>query len=345
MTTPTNRIFDSGVCLSLEEMQAYIDGSLKGADLNRVERHLLDCEMCEDALEGLKNSPNATANIDLIDEAIDRMTESKPKVIFPWKIAAAFALIFASTLTLWLVIPKNDENKLAEKSVDSNQQLINSDQSVVAEPTSPTSTSNSIPAQDQAQQNGNSSSAPAAGSPTPQVTTSRMAMEVSPNKNSREDVVADEVAEKTQGFAVSQEEALEPQMAPPVEISKKAKADNVKEEKVNVAEAEKFSSAKMYESAPAVTMAAKDVKANKIATDEFLNSGIKELEKGEYKKAEQIFISYLAMESPKRDQAYWYLSKIYIHQKDNSKAKKMLNAVIKENKSFVKEAQEALSKL
>jgi TolA-binding protein len=101
----------------------------------------------------------------------------------------------------------------------------------------------------------------------------------------------------------------------------------------------------MYESAPAVTMAAKDVKANKIATDEFLNSGIKELEKGEYKKAEQIFISYLAMESPKRDQAYWYLSKIYIHQKDNSKAKKMLNAVIKENKSFVKEAQEALSKL
>jgi hypothetical protein len=301
--------------------------------------------MCEDALEGLKNSPNATANIDLIDEDIDRMTESKPKVIFPWKIAAAFALIFASTLTLWLVIPKQSENKLAEKSVDNNQQLINSDQSVAAETTSPTSTSHSIPAQDQAQQNGNSSSAPAAGSPTPQVTTSRMAMEVTPNKNSREDVVADEVAEKTQGFAASQEEALEPQMAPPVEISKKATADNVKEEKANVAEAEKFSSAKMYESAPAVIMATKDEKGNQNTDNLLLTTAITQIETGDYISAEKNLKTYLKTASPKKDQAYWYLSKIYIHQKDNSNAKKMLNAVIKENKSFVKEAQEALSKL
>lgn len=40
-------------CLTQEQMLAYIDGKLSAADQHTCERHMADCEMCEDAMEGL----------------------------------------------------------------------------------------------------------------------------------------------------------------------------------------------------------------------------------------------------------------------------------------------------
>jgi TolA-binding protein len=343
MTNSTNRIFDSGECLSLEEMQAYIDGSLSGAALNRVERHLLDCEMCEDALEGLKNSPNATANIEFIDDAIDRMTESKPKVIFPWKIAAAFALIFASTLTLWLVIPKGGENKLAEKTVTQEQQLINSDQSVAPEPAQATA-ADPIP-QPQSQSSA-SSEAPLA--------TSYSA--ISKNQEVRDEVVAykevlteeitrtDDAKNSAAGISSDLAESVPPAAAP-AEVSKKTTSTKYKEEQSLKRESENISAAKVFEKGEVTTSATKDYKANQGSDNLYLTAAITQIENGDYKGAEKNLKKYLLLDSPKKDQAYWYLSKVYLHYKDTKKAKEMLNAVIKENKAFMKEAQEELSKL
>lgn len=343
MTTPTNRIFDSGVCLTLEEMHAYNNGTLNGKELNRVERHLLDCEMCEDALEGLKNSPNAEANIDFIDDAIDRMTESKPKVIFPWKIAAAFALIFASTLTLWFVIPKNGENKLAEKTVTQEQQLINSDQSVAPEPAQTTiADPNSQPQT----QSSATSEAPMA--------TSYSA--ISKNQEVRDEVVADKevVAEEltitdnvksSAGNASSDVAESVAPVAAPAEVSKKAITGKYKEEESMKRESDNISAAKVFEKGEVTTSATKDYKAVQGSDNLYLTAAITQIENGDYKGAEKNLKEYLKLDSPKKDQAYWYLSKVYLHNNDTKRAKEMLKAVIKENKALVKEAQEELSKL
>ena len=47
-------LFDqSGQCCSLKQMQQYIAGTLSREEMLRVERHLADCTLCSDALEGL----------------------------------------------------------------------------------------------------------------------------------------------------------------------------------------------------------------------------------------------------------------------------------------------------
>lgn len=43
----------SDPCLTQEQMLAYIDGKLSAADQHACEKHIADCNLCEDALEGL----------------------------------------------------------------------------------------------------------------------------------------------------------------------------------------------------------------------------------------------------------------------------------------------------
>ena len=41
-------------CIPEEKLLNYIEGKLSPQDANSVEQHLLECELCSDALEGLK---------------------------------------------------------------------------------------------------------------------------------------------------------------------------------------------------------------------------------------------------------------------------------------------------
>ncbi len=345
MTHPTNRIFDSGICLTLEEMQAYNDETLTGKELNRVERHLLDCEMCDDAIEGLKMAPNATSNIEFINTAIDHLTLAKPKVIFPWKIAAAFALIFGSTLTLWLIIPKGEVNKMADKEINNGQQITNSDQAVATTPTETTSNYSKGQVQPIIQSSTEEFKKPIA---TSEVSKSKFGTMQDVVKNKA--VVADEnikemIAEnKSQGTAYAEMETVTSKAVAPSEMSKKTTADLQKEEESEKKEVDN-STAKVYETNQVFLATTKEKKTHSLPQDLYLNTAIKQIESGDFTSAQNNLISYLKMESPKKDQAYWYLSKVYLQKKDNKKAIEMLNAVIKENKSFVKEAQEELTKL
>lgn len=347
MTSEINRIFDSGECLTLEEMQSYIDERVSGKELNRMERHLLDCEMCNDAMDGLRNTPDAKLNLEHIDDDITELFAMKPEIIFPWQIAAAFALIFVSTLTLWLVIPKADENKLAEKTGTQEQQFINSDQSAATVPAPVASTPPQKQNQTQPQAIVYETQAPMATS----------YVSIGKNSTIREEevtakvVMADEAsrdinAEKSaEGAVMSELQTVSPQSAAPAEMNKKATADKYKEEELKPKDEAAFSSIKNYESSQAVTIGKNDKNSSSLPPELYLNTAITQIESGDYFSAEKNLISYLQLESPKRDQAYWYLSKIYLHNNDDKKAKEMLTAVIKENKSFVKEAQVALTKL
>lgn len=72
-----NNILKTGPCLTVAEIKAYIDQSLTGEQLHKVERHLLDCPLCSDAVEGLSQ----TKNIDqeLHDNASHLKLSSIPK--------------------------------------------------------------------------------------------------------------------------------------------------------------------------------------------------------------------------------------------------------------------------
>ena len=115
-------------CLSSQEMLDYTQGILSTQEQHRIEKHLLECEFCSDAMEGvhLMKNPNSLLSIEKeLNLEIDSMTsekevenEEKVRILFPWRMAAAIVLIFISTITLWMVIPKNNTQELmSEKSV------------------------------------------------------------------------------------------------------------------------------------------------------------------------------------------------------------------------------------
>lgn len=51
-------IFEDSTCLSMQEIKAYHAGTLNQKQQFRIERHLVDCELCNGALEGFANSPD-----------------------------------------------------------------------------------------------------------------------------------------------------------------------------------------------------------------------------------------------------------------------------------------------
>jgi len=55
-----NNIFSNTTCISKETMLKYINKQLDKTELHQVEKHLLDCELCTDAMEGMKYARNSS---------------------------------------------------------------------------------------------------------------------------------------------------------------------------------------------------------------------------------------------------------------------------------------------
>ncbi len=94
-------IYSPGDCLSEKRLFDYIDNKLSPKERHIVEKHLLDCELCSDALEGLELVKDRN-RIVLIKEAINKKILSSTKkealvVSFNYKmafsVAAAIALL------------------------------------------------------------------------------------------------------------------------------------------------------------------------------------------------------------------------------------------------------------
>ncbi len=105
----------NGSCLTREEMTDYVLGKSDAFEQHCIEYHLLECELCEDAMEALQdgisieNFQKADQNLKKeIDQMLDKEGEGRIRVLFPMRMAAAIALLLASTLVLWLVIPRKD---------------------------------------------------------------------------------------------------------------------------------------------------------------------------------------------------------------------------------------------
>ncbi|MCO6498921.1 MAG: hypothetical protein J5I47_00905 [Vicingus serpentipes] len=73
-----NHIFSSTACLSKKTMLKYMNKQLSKNELHDVEKHLLDCEFCSDAFEGIKIAQNSSM-LFAIDNKIDQRVRSVEK--------------------------------------------------------------------------------------------------------------------------------------------------------------------------------------------------------------------------------------------------------------------------
>ena len=60
MKSLQNHIFSTTTCISKETMLKFINKQLSQKELHEVQKHLIDCDFCSEALEGLKYAKNST---------------------------------------------------------------------------------------------------------------------------------------------------------------------------------------------------------------------------------------------------------------------------------------------
>ncbi|MDT8412861.1 MAG: hypothetical protein RQ875_10385 [Vicingaceae bacterium] len=118
-----NHIFSATTCISKETMMKYIKHQLSKEELHEVEKHMLDCDLCSDAMAGMKYATNS-ATILAIDNKIDNRIatgESNPFFRGGWLMAAAslVAIIFGA----YFLINLFDENKFTQNEMAVHQQI------------------------------------------------------------------------------------------------------------------------------------------------------------------------------------------------------------------------------
>lgn len=120
----TYRKLPSDPCLTQEKMIAYIDGKLSAADQHACEKHMADCAMCEDAMEGLalvKDRSVLAAPLVNEDEPEEKgkvvpLNNPAPKLRLFYAAAAVLVVIFASVYFLNTMSSPDAANELAENA-------------------------------------------------------------------------------------------------------------------------------------------------------------------------------------------------------------------------------------
>ncbi len=150
-----NTIFEHTDCLSEDMLTKYVSGKLSPAEKHEVEKHLIDCEMCSDAVEGLglvrDKRRISSITTDLNRNIQDRTERKVVKVVFlrqyrtQMAVAASVVLLvslvwfFRSNITNKDLDPASSEKIFADKfepyPADAEKDVSNS--SPVSESTAP----------------------------------------------------------------------------------------------------------------------------------------------------------------------------------------------------------------
>ena len=109
-----NKIFAPSNCLSQQLMIGYLKGTLNEHQTHKVEEHLVDCELCSEALDGLM-LVNSESLLGAVSDDVKRVVhkeENKRRAapIGIWLAAAAsFAIIIASVFTIKTIMNENNK--------------------------------------------------------------------------------------------------------------------------------------------------------------------------------------------------------------------------------------------
>ncbi|HEX8530861.1 MAG TPA: carboxypeptidase-like regulatory domain-containing protein [Cytophagales bacterium] len=96
--------------LSHDLIGQYLFGKLPERTRNRVERHLLECDFCSDAVDGYTAQPNPVAAARELDDLRSRLNKRVnrfrlvlPFGMQPYAVAASVILLVACTLAVWMI--------------------------------------------------------------------------------------------------------------------------------------------------------------------------------------------------------------------------------------------------
>ncbi|CAN5427631.1 hypothetical protein BH11BAC1_BH11BAC1_17590 [soil metagenome] len=128
-------MFDEGDHIPDNKLLDYSQSKLSAKEAHKVEKHLLECELCNDTLEGLKlmQSPDSGAVISELNKKIDTRIESfnvKKGTVIPmrsyYRIAAVIALFILFGGGYWFLKNGEKEKILAENTTSKNTDSISS---------------------------------------------------------------------------------------------------------------------------------------------------------------------------------------------------------------------------
>jgi hypothetical protein len=131
-----NHIFSNTTCISKETMLRYINKQLQKDELYEAEKHMLDCELCSEAYEGMKFATNSSV-LFAIDNQIDQRVSGgnyKAPIMRNLMVAASLlVIIFGAYFSISYFNNTINENKnLAfnnvkapneEKAVEKNEEM------------------------------------------------------------------------------------------------------------------------------------------------------------------------------------------------------------------------------
>jgi len=121
-----NHIFSNTTCISKETMLRYINKQLPKEELHKAETHMLDCELCTDAYEGLALTQNSSM-LFAIDNQIDKRVSggvAKTPIMRNLMMAASLiAIVFGTyfTFNLFNETINNDGNLALNKTVQAKE--------------------------------------------------------------------------------------------------------------------------------------------------------------------------------------------------------------------------------
>lgn len=124
MKTDKN-IFSTSLCISSTMLERYANNELSNIEKNNIEKHLIDCNICTDELEGLLIINQKNINSGVIDELnnkIDKKTKKNNKYLILKVAASVVSIIVVSLLVLiYLNKEKISVNKVVGDLVEKQE--------------------------------------------------------------------------------------------------------------------------------------------------------------------------------------------------------------------------------
>lgn len=368
-------LFTQDGCITDTAMTAYLNGKLSHSDQHKIESHLLDCELCSDAMDGLQLIKDSGKLPGIFTELKDEIHsksnggEAKVRVMIPWQFAAAIALIVCSTALLFIFLPKQNQ-----------EQIFSEEYKPYPAETTPAPLPTPLSQNDSISQPVETESAPAATRETgplqkinqQQVSSNRMEKtvesEVNESKNNPEPVTAakdvdqNSISEETAFSSMNvEEQSVEENvtMAAPATVntqsgnmetdSKKSlseiQATSVSKEKYRPSVSPFDAAMKVYADSQYAKAA---VMFDKISgrNDAKFYAGVSWLSAGESSKSiRRLNDYYNTGDIQHREASLWYLALAYIREKENTKARAVLNQIPPMNGIYKQQAVELLEKL
>ncbi len=125
MNSPNYKeLFRETGCLSAEMLLRYRDGRLSQEEKHDIEQHLIGCELCNDALEGLSLSKSETALSDINESIRKRYAEGNPVSAKPYfAIAASLTALVLLSWFAWNQFNSVGDERLAVSNAAEEQSL------------------------------------------------------------------------------------------------------------------------------------------------------------------------------------------------------------------------------